>query len=465
MTGSSQSSPASPSASSASRRAAAATAPPAAGRTSTSGSSTSRRARSPKRPRTAATRPTAATRSPSTRSPTTPTPSASRSSAGSPPRTTASTSSAWTSSGPRSSPRPSWIKPWAGADAAQDPPGHAEGPAADGDLQGQAVGRAGEHEHAAALVPQGPRQEPGRDLGRADRPGGEAAQGRHASRSRARSTRASPSGSTRSSPSAGGTIVDSATRSTPGRRVADGRRDHAASSATSKAADPSLRAAEGGPDAPRVRARRRRVPGQLPVHLSERQGGQRRRSSRRSAWKPYPARRGGQAGQARRSAASTGASAATPSTRRRPSRPRRACATRQNQRVAATKGGLPPTLAVALRRPKFKKDYPFADLIRKQVDSGAVRPQTPGLRRRLAGDRQDASRRRRRSSSKGFVDDLRDKLQDALDSKGLHMSETAADRRPRRPPRGERRRRSALTDRARAERKLGLDARARPRRS
>src|SRR3954463_10849300 len=48
-----------------------------------------------------------------------------------------------------------------------------------------------------------------------------------------------------------------------------------------------------------------------------------------------------------------------------------------NQREAAAKGGLPPTLAKIYADPKFKKDYPFADLIKQSVATGAVRPQTP----------------------------------------------------------------------------------------
>src|SRR3954465_8130970 len=49
----------------------------------------------------------------------------------------------------------------------------------------------------------------------------------------------------------------------------------------------------------------------------------------------------------------------------------------QNQREAAAKGGLPPTLAKIYADPKFQKDYPFANLIKESVATGAVRPQTP----------------------------------------------------------------------------------------
>jgi multiple sugar transport system substrate-binding protein len=90
----------------------------------------------------------------------------------------------------------------------------------------------------------------------------------------------------------------------------------------------------------------------------------------------------------------------------------------KNQRGAAIKGGLPPTLASLYDDKKFQKDYPFADLIRKQVDSGAVRPQTPAY--------ADVSLAIAKTVSppstikvNGFVKDLQDKLKNALQSKGL----------------------------------------------
>lgn len=48
-----------------------------------------------------------------------------------------------------------------------------------------------------------------------------------------------------------------------------------------------------------------------------------------------------------------------------------------SQRLFATLGGLPPTLAAPYDDPKFVKDYPFAGLIRRQLENGAVRPLTP----------------------------------------------------------------------------------------
>jgi multiple sugar transport system substrate-binding protein len=90
----------------------------------------------------------------------------------------------------------------------------------------------------------------------------------------------------------------------------------------------------------------------------------------------------------------------------------------QNQREAAIKGGLPPTLNSLYDDPSFKKEYPFGDLIRDSVATGAIRPQTPAY--------ADVSLAIAKTVSppsniqlNGFVDNLRGKLSDALQSKGL----------------------------------------------
>ncbi len=90
----------------------------------------------------------------------------------------------------------------------------------------------------------------------------------------------------------------------------------------------------------------------------------------------------------------------------------------QNQEEAAVKGGLPPTLASLYSKPSVLKAYPFAALIRKQVATAAVRPVTPAY--------ADVSLAIYKSVSpptaiqlNGFVDNLRSKLSDALQSKGL----------------------------------------------
>jgi multiple sugar transport system substrate-binding protein len=90
----------------------------------------------------------------------------------------------------------------------------------------------------------------------------------------------------------------------------------------------------------------------------------------------------------------------------------------QNQREAALKGGLPPTLSSLYDDKSFQSAYPFSRLIRRQVNSGAVRPQTPAY--------SDVSLAIATTVSppsaielNGFVSSLRAKLQDALESKGL----------------------------------------------
>jgi len=89
-----------------------------------------------------------------------------------------------------------------------------------------------------------------------------------------------------------------------------------------------------------------------------------------------------------------------------------------NQREAAAKGGLPPTLAKIYDDPKFKKDYPFADLIKQSVATGAVRPQTPAY-----ADVSLAIYKLVSPASaitlKGFTNTLNSRLNDALNSKGL----------------------------------------------
>ena len=51
-----------------------------------------------------------------------------------------------------------------------------------------------------------------------------------------------------------------------------------------------------------------------------------------------------------------------------------------NQKLDALKGGLPPTLNALYDDPSLAKPYPFKDLIRQQLNSASVRPQTPPTR-------------------------------------------------------------------------------------
>jgi multiple sugar transport system substrate-binding protein len=90
----------------------------------------------------------------------------------------------------------------------------------------------------------------------------------------------------------------------------------------------------------------------------------------------------------------------------------------ENEKEAAIKGGLPPTLASLYSDPELIKAYPFAALIRKQLATAAVRPVTPAY--------ADVSLAVAKAVSpptsietNGFVNTLRGTLKDALNSQAL----------------------------------------------
>ena len=90
----------------------------------------------------------------------------------------------------------------------------------------------------------------------------------------------------------------------------------------------------------------------------------------------------------------------------------------ENEKEAAVKGGLPPTLESLYSDPALLKAYPFAALIKKQLASAAVRPVTPAY--------ADVSLAIAKAVSppssiqtNGFVNALRGTLKDALDSQAL----------------------------------------------
>lgn len=90
----------------------------------------------------------------------------------------------------------------------------------------------------------------------------------------------------------------------------------------------------------------------------------------------------------------------------------------KNQVVAAAKGGLPPTISKIYANPEFRKAYPFADLIRKQIESAGVRPKTPAyadLSLAIATTLSPPGR----VQGKAALDELKQKVSDALNSKGL----------------------------------------------
>jgi multiple sugar transport system substrate-binding protein len=90
----------------------------------------------------------------------------------------------------------------------------------------------------------------------------------------------------------------------------------------------------------------------------------------------------------------------------------------QNQRDFAVKGGLPPTLSALYDDKTFVKSYPFAALVRQQLQDGAVRPQTP-----LYADVSLAIYKTLSPASsiepKTTLGQLRSRITDALESKGL----------------------------------------------
>jgi multiple sugar transport system substrate-binding protein len=93
-------------------------------------------------------------------------------------------------------------------------------------------------------------------------------------------------------------------------------------------------------------------------------------------------------------------------------------ASEQPERLYAQLDSLPPTLSKVYDDPKFKKSYPFADLVRKQIDSAGVRPVTP-----LYADVSLAVYTTLSPASqlqpKAALSKLTERLQNALDSKGL----------------------------------------------
>ena len=214
--------------------------------------------------------------------------------------------------------------------------------------------------------------------------------------------------------SAGGTIVSGgkATLGPPGLRAAQIMRRLA----TSKAGDPSISAEKEDQNRLAFEAGKAAFEVNYPfIYPSAKEGAP--QIFKQLAWKPYPAVDDGKPAKAPIGGINWGVGAYT----KHPAEAFAAAAclrNAQNQREAAIKGGLPPTLNSLYDDASFKKEYPFGDLIRRQVATGAIRPQTPAY--------ADVSLAIAKTVSppseiqlNGFVDDLRSKLSDALNSKGL----------------------------------------------
>lgn len=214
--------------------------------------------------------------------------------------------------------------------------------------------------------------------------------------------------------SAGGTVVTGGkvTLGAPALKAAQIMRRLA----TSKAADPSLSAAKE--DQTRIAFEQGNAAFEVNypfIYPSAKTGNP--KIFKEIGWKPYPGVVDGKPAKAPIGGINWGVGAYT----KHPTQAFAAAAclrNEQNQREAAAKGGLPPTLSSLYDDKTFTKSYPFADLIKKQVNAGAVRPQTPAY--------ADVSLTIAKTVSPpsaislgGFVKDLTQKLKDALNSKGL----------------------------------------------
>jgi multiple sugar transport system substrate-binding protein len=90
----------------------------------------------------------------------------------------------------------------------------------------------------------------------------------------------------------------------------------------------------------------------------------------------------------------------------------------QPERLYAQLDSLPPTLSKVYDDPKFKKSYPFADLVRKQIDSAGVRPVTP-LYADVSLAVYTTLSPAAKLDPKPALSKLTERVQNALDSKGL----------------------------------------------
>ena len=93
-------------------------------------------------------------------------------------------------------------------------------------------------------------------------------------------------------------------------------------------------------------------------------------------------------------------------------------ASEQPERLYAQLDALPPTLSQVYDDPKFKKSYPFADVVRKQLDAAGVRPVSPlyaDVSLAVYSTLSPASK----LSPKSALDLLNTRVGNALESKGL----------------------------------------------
>ncbi|MFF7215784.1 ABC transporter substrate-binding protein [Streptomyces sp. NPDC008238] len=91
---------------------------------------------------------------------------------------------------------------------------------------------------------------------------------------------------------------------------------------------------------------------------------------------------------------------------------------RDNQRNAALRGGLPPTLRSLYDDPQVRRSYPFAQDILAELENAALRPQTPAYQNVSIAVSHTLSPPAAIRPAES-VRDLRGQIEDALQSKGL----------------------------------------------
>ena len=313
-----------------------------------------------------------------------------------------------------------WIEPLPDDVADRVRAGHAGGSAAHRHLGGPALRRPAEHQHPAALVPQGPDAEPAaEDLGRDDRDR-RATWPSRASRTGSRRRRKQyeglvglvqhagrPAPAARSSTTTATTVTHRRGRRRPqgaGRSWRGSARRRARTRRCRNATRTTAPAGHG--------VRQGRVPGQLPVRPArsrENGGGAVRRRQRQSdqrGHRPQGGRRvrlgalpgGGrrQAGHGHRRRLQPRGARPPASTRRRPSRPLLCLRNRDNQLRNAVDAGVPPTLEALYDDPAFQRGVPGlgGDQGRRWTPP-AVRPQTPAYQSISIVLSADLSARRR----------------------------------------------------------------------
>jgi len=91
---------------------------------------------------------------------------------------------------------------------------------------------------------------------------------------------------------------------------------------------------------------------------------------------------------------------------------------RENQKVGAIKGGVPPSISDLYDDPELAKDYPFAKDIQESLSTAAVRPLTPAYQN-ISIVISHAVSPPAGIDPEGTAEDIADELKDALESKGL----------------------------------------------